>query len=142
MITALAGGVGASKFLEGLCRAVPPEEVTVIVNTGDDLELYGLYIAPDLDIVTYTLADAVNRETGWGLTGDTFNCIDELARLSGGERWFNLGDRDLATHIFRTQLLRQGKGLAEIAERVREAFGGGARILPMTETHVRTTILT
>ena len=142
MITALAGGVGASKFLEGLCRAVAPEEVVVVVNTGDDIELYGLYIAPDLDIVTYTLAGAVNQEFGWGLAGDTFGCIDELARLSGGERWFNLGDRDLATHIYRTQMLRQGRGLAEIADHIRRAYGVGARILPMTETHVPTTILT
>jgi LPPG:FO 2-phospho-L-lactate transferase len=142
MITALAGGVGASKFLEGLCQVRPPEEISIIVNTGDDIELFGLYIAPDLDIVTYTLAGAVNRETGWGLAGDTFHCIDELVRLGGDERWFNLGDRDLATHIFRTQLLRQGQPLSAVADRVRTAFGVRARILPMTDAHVPTTILT
>jgi LPPG:FO 2-phospho-L-lactate transferase len=142
MITALAGGVGASKFLEGLSRAAPPEDITVIVNTGDDIELFGLYIAPDLDIVTYTLAGVVNAATGWGLAGDTFHCLDELVRLSDGERWFNLGDRDLATHIYRTELMRRGRPLSEVTERVRRALGVKSRILPMTDTHTPTTILT
>ena len=141
MITALAGGVGASKFLEGLTRAMPPEEISIVVNTGDDIEIFGLYIAPDLDIVTYTLAGLVNRETGWGLAGDTFDCLEMLARY-GGERWFNLGDRDLATHILRTALLRQGHTLSEVAERVRQSLGVRSRILPMTDAHVPTTILT
>ncbi len=142
MITALAGGVGASKLLEGLSRAMPPEDLTIIVNTGDDIELFGLYIAPDLDIVTYTLAGVVNPAMGWGVAGDTFHCIDDLVRLSGGERWFNLGDRDLATHIFRTQMLREGHPLSEIADRVRLTLGVKSRILPMTDTHTPTTILT
>ena len=142
MIVALAGGVGASKLLEGLSRAMSPEDLTIIVNTGDDIELFGLYIAPDLDIVTYTLAGIVNPAMGWGVAGDTFHCIDDLVRYSGGERWFNLGDRDLATHIFRTQMLREGLTLSEITDRVRLTLGVKSRILPMTDTHTPTTILT
>ena len=142
MITTLAGGVGASKFLDGLTRVAPPEEISIIVNTGDDIEMFGLYIAPDLDIVTYTLAGMVNRETGWGLAGDTFNCLEQLLGYTQTERWFNLGDRDLATHIFRAQQMRQGHTLSEIAERVRTALGVKSRILPMTDTHTPTTIIT
>ncbi|HKQ73343.1 MAG TPA: 2-phospho-L-lactate transferase [Blastocatellia bacterium] len=142
MITALAGGVGASKFLDGLSRIAPPEEISIIVNTGDDIEMFGLYISPDLDIVTYTLAGVVNRETGWGLAGDTFNCLEQLLGYTRTERWFNLGDRDLATHIFRAQQLRQGRSLSEIAELVRKALGVKSRILPMTDHHTPTTIIT
>jgi LPPG:FO 2-phospho-L-lactate transferase len=142
MITALAGGVGASKFLDGLSRVAAPEEISIIVNTGDDIEMFGLYIAPDLDIVTYTLAGAVNPETGWGLSGDTFNCLEQLLGYTQTERWFNLGDRDLAAHIFRAQQLRQGRSLSEIAERLRTALGVKSRILPMTDTHTPTTIIT
>lgn len=142
MITALAGGVGASKFLEGLSRVAPPEEISIIVNTGDDIEMFGLYIAPDLDIVTYTLAGAVNPETGWGLAGDSFNCLEQLLGYTQTERWFNLGDRDLAAHIFRAQQLGQGRPLSEIAERLRTALGVKSRILPMTDTHTPTTIIT
>src|SRR5215510_16069782 len=141
MITALAGGVGASKFLEGLSRVMPPEEISIIVNTGDDVEMFGLYIAPDLDIVTYTLAGVVNPETGWGLAGDTFNCLEQLLGYTGTERWFNLGDRDLATHIIRTQELRQGSSLSAVAERLRTALGVKSRILPMTDLHTPTTII-
>ncbi len=142
MITALAGGVGASKFLEGLSRVRPPEDISIVVNTGDDLEFFGLYIAPDLDIVTYTLAGLVNPVTGWGLTSDTFHCLDLLLRYTETERWFNLGDRDLATHIFRTQMLRSGHTLSSVAERVRTKLGVKSRILPMTDTHTPTTVLT
>lgn len=142
MITALAGGVGASKFLEGLSRIAPPEEISIIVNTGDDIEMFGLYIAPDLDIVTYTLAGAVNPETGWGLAGDTFNCLEQLLGYSQTERWFNLGDRDLAAHIFRSEQMRRGRPLSEITERLRTALGVKSRILPMTDLHTPTTIIT
>jgi LPPG:FO 2-phospho-L-lactate transferase len=141
-ITALAGGVGASKLLEGLGRAMSPEDISIVVNTGDDIELFGLYIAPDLDIVTYTLAGLVNSTTGWGIDDDSFRCLELLLRYSGNERWFNLGDRDLATHIFRTQMLREGQKLSEIAETVRSALGVKSRILPMTDTHTPTTIIT
>jgi len=142
MITALAGGVGASKFLDGLSRVAPPEEISIIVNTGDDIEMFGLYVAPDLDIVTYTLAGVVNAEYGWGLAGDTFNCLEQLLGYTQAERWFNLGDRDLAAHIFRAQQLRQGRSLSEVAERLRTALGVKSRILPMTDTHTPTTIIT
>ncbi|HKX32405.1 MAG TPA: 2-phospho-L-lactate transferase [Blastocatellia bacterium] len=142
MITALAGGVGASKLLDGLSRAMAPEELTIIVNTGDDIELFGLYIAPDLDIVTYTLAGIVNPATGWGVDADTFHGLELLLRYTSGERWFNLGDRDLATHIFRTQKLREGETLSQVAEQVRTALGVKSRVLPMTDLHTPTTILT
>jgi LPPG:FO 2-phospho-L-lactate transferase len=142
MITALAGGVGASKFLDGLRRAMPPEDISIVVNTGDDIEMFGLYIAPDLDIVTYTLAEVVNRDMGWGIAGDSFNCLEQLLGYTRSDRWFNLGDRDLATHIFRTERLRQGLALSEIADQLRVALGVESRILPMTDTHTPTTILT
>lgn len=142
MITALAGGVGASKFLDGLCRAMPPEKLSIIVNTGDDIELFGLRISPDLDIVTYTLAGVVNPEFGWGFDQDTFHCLDTLLRYTNGKRWFNLGDRDLATHIFRSDMLRRGLRLSEVADRIRITLGVDARILPMTDSFTPTTIIT
>ncbi|MBX3279054.1 MAG: 2-phospho-L-lactate transferase [Acidobacteria bacterium] len=141
-ITALAGGVGASKLLDGLQRATAPEDISIIVNTGDDIEMFGLYISPDLDIVTYTLAGAVNPAAGWGLRDDTFNCLESLLRYDGGERWFNLGDRDLGTHIFRTMMLRRGASLTEIADRIRLAHNVRCAILPMTDSPTPTTILT
>lgn len=141
MITALAGGVGASKFLQGLALVMPPEDITVIVNTGDDIEMFGLYIAPDLDIVTYTLAGVANPETGWGIKGDSFECLSALKDL-GAEQWFNLGDRDLATHIWRTMMLKEGSTLSMAADHIRRSFGVSSRILPMTDTHAPTTILT
>jgi len=106
-ITALAGGVGASKLLLGITRAMDARDLTIVVNTGDDIVLHGLYICPDLDIVTYTLAGSVNPETGWGIADDTFHTLKALARY-GRDQWFNLGDRDLATHIHRTALLAHG----------------------------------
>lgn len=141
MITALAGGVGASKLIDGLRRVIPPGDLTIIVNTGDDVTMFGLYIAPDLDIVTYTLAGIVNPATGWGIEGDTFNCIDGLVGYTGGERWFNLGDRDLATHIHRTAMMREGLTLSETADRIRRSLGVESRIIPMTDTHTPTTIV-
>lgn len=121
---------------------MPPEDISIIVNTGDDIEMFGLYIAPDLDIVTYTLAGVINRDFGWGLVSDTFHCLDSLLRLTEQERWFNLGDRDLATHIFRTQRLREGRTLTEITEHIRQTLGVKSHILPMTDTHTPTTIIT
>ncbi len=141
MITALAGGVGASKLIDGLRRVIPAGDLTIIVNTGDDVTMFGLYIAPDLDIVTYTLAGIVNPATGWGIEGDTFNCIDGLVGYTGGERWFNLGDRDLATHIHRTAMMREGLTLSETADRIRRSLGVESRIIPMTDTHTPTTIV-
>lgn len=141
MITALAGGVGASKLIDGLRRVIPAGDLTIIVNTGDDVTMFGFYIAPDLDIVTYTLAGIVNPATGWGIEGDTFNCIDGLVGYTGGERWFNLGDRDLATHIHRTAMIREGLTLSETADRIRRSLGVESRIIPMTDTHTPTTIV-
>src|ERR1044072_8787593 len=112
-ITAVAGGIGASKFLLGLTQTLPPTDVTIIANTGDDIELFGLRISPDLDTVTYTLAGVINQSFGWGLADDTFESLKWLARY-GEPSWFNLGDRDLATHIYRTNALRQGKSLTEV----------------------------
>lgn len=141
MITALAGGVGAAKLLTGLIRVVSPEEISVISNTGDDIELFGLHISPDIDITVYSLAGVVNQHTGWGIADDTFHCLKVLERL-GGENWFNLGDKDLATHIWRTELLRQGVQLSEITDRLRRSFGVASRIIPMTDAYVPTRIVT
>jgi len=141
MITALAGGVGAAKFLQGLVRVVPEKEVTVIVNTGDDIELYGLHISPDIDIVMYTLAGIVDEEKGWGIRGDTFHCLEAL-RKYGHETWFNLGDRDLATHIYRTHLLKKGLSLSEVTGKLCQALGLRVKILPMTNDRFTTNIVT
>jgi LPPG:FO 2-phospho-L-lactate transferase len=139
-VVALAGGVGAARLLRGLVRAVPPEDVTALVNTGDDLEFYGVHVSPDLDIVTYTLAGVVDPERGFGLAGDTFHVIEALGAL-GHATWFRLGDRDLATCLHRTQRLRAGAGLAAISDEIRRAHGLALRILPMSEapcpTYVR-----
>jgi LPPG:FO 2-phospho-L-lactate transferase len=136
-VSALAGGVGAAKLLLGLSRVLPPENITAIVNTGDDAEIHGLTICPDLDTVTYTLAGLVNTSTGWGLADDTFDALPWLGRY-GRETWFRLGDRDLATHIHRTALLRGGASLSEAADSIRRALGLAIRILPMSDAPVRT----
>lgn len=141
MIAALAGGVGAARFLQGLVKVVPPEEVTVIVNTGDDIELYGLHISPDIDIITYSLAGIVDEEKGWGIRGDTFNCLDVLSKY-GHETWFKLGDRDLATHIQRTILLKNGLTLSEVTAKICQRLGVKSRILPMTNDRFETKIVT
>ncbi len=141
MITTLAGGVGAARFLQGLVHVVPPEEIVTIVNTGDDIEFYGLHISPDVDIVTYTLAGIVDEEKGWGIRGDTFNCL-EMLRKYGYETWFMLGDKDLATHIHRTLLLKSGLKLSEVTEKIRKALGVKVKIIPMTDDKVQTKIVT
>jgi LPPG:FO 2-phospho-L-lactate transferase len=138
-ITALAGGVGASKLLLGLYEVMDPRALTVIVNTGDDITLHGLKISPDLDIVTYTLAGVVDPAKGWGFRGETFHSLKRLAKY-GRADWFNLGDRDLATHIHRTALLAEGKTLTEVAESVRTALGVKARMLPMSDQPIPTII--
>jgi LPPG:FO 2-phospho-L-lactate transferase len=138
-IVALAGGVGASKLLLGLARVMNPRNLTVIVNTGDDLSLHGLEISPDLDIVTYTLAGVVNPKTGWGFHKDTFALLERLA-VYGCPDWFHLGDRDLATHIYRTEQLRKGATLSQVAESIRCALDVRAKILPMSDHPVRTMI--
>jgi len=138
-IVALAGGIGASKLLLGLHRVMDPRELTVIVNTGDDIVLHGLSISPDLDIVTYTLAGQVNPGTGWGFRDETFRALTQLA-IYGRSEWFHLGDRDLATHIHRTAMLRAGATLSEVADSIRQALGVQARIFPMCDQPVPTMI--
>ncbi len=139
MITALAGGVGAARFLRGLVQVVDPTEVTVIVNTGDDDWFHGLLVCPDLDSVTYTLAGAQNPDTGWGLAGETFEAIGALGRY-GADTWFRLGDRDLATHLYRTQQLATGRTLSETTGRITAAWGLAPRILPMSDDRIATRI--
>lgn len=137
MITVLCGGVGAAKLLEGMCAAFPPEEITAIVNTGDDDVMHGLYICPDLDTITYTLSGEVDRAQGWGLSADTTNVMTALERLAG-PAWFKLGDRDLATHMYRTGRLREGASLSLVTAEIARAFGLRLRLLPMTDQEVRT----
>jgi LPPG:FO 2-phospho-L-lactate transferase len=138
-ITALAGGVGASKLLLGLYDVMVPENLTAIVNTGDDITMHGLKISPDLDIVTYTLADLIDPKKGWGFRGETFHLLKRLA-VFGRINWFNLGDRDLATHIHRTAMLSDGKTLTDAAESIRTALGVKSPILPMCNEPVPTII--
>jgi LPPG:FO 2-phospho-L-lactate transferase len=133
----LAGGVGAAKFLRGLMRVAGQPRLSVIVNTGDDDEFYGLHVSPDLDTIVYTLAGASNPVTGWGLEGETFNALGALARFHG-RPWFNLGDRDLATHLFRTERMRAGTPLSRVTSEIARCYGVSARVLPMSDDRVRT----
>ena len=141
MITVLAGGVGAARFLRGLIDVVDPASVTVIGNTGDDDEFLGLHVSPDIDTVIYTLADVVDPEAGWGLAGDSYACMEQAARL-GEETWFRLGDADLATHAQRTLLLHQGGTLSQATAEIARAFGLACRLLPMSDDRVRTIVST
>src|SRR5580693_3916104 len=138
-IAALAGGVGASKLLLGLYDVMDPADLTAIVNTCDDITMHGLKISPDLDIVTYTLAGLIDPKKGWGFRGETFHLLKRLA-VFGRINWFNLGDRDLATHIHRTAMRADGKTLADAAESIRVALGVKSRILPMSDEPVPTII--
>ena len=138
---ALAGGVGGAKLVVGLAHCLTPDELVVAVNTGDDEEFHGLHVSPDLDTMMYTLAGLSNPETGWGLNGDTFSALAML-RQYGAETWFNLGDRDLATHIRRTQLLKQGLALSEVTAGICAALGVNHRIVPMSDQPVRTVLET
>lgn len=139
MIAVLAGGVGAAKFLEGLVRIVPAEDIVVVGNTGDDAVIHGLHVSPDLDTVTYALAGASNPETGWGIAGDTFRAMDVLDRYRAAT-WFRLGDSDLATHLYRTERLASGATLTEVTAEITRAWGLGIRLLPMSDDRVRTVI--
>ncbi len=139
-ITALAGGTGAAKLLRGLGRVIDPRDLTVIVNTGDDAEIWGLHVSPDLDTVCYTLGGVIDEQKGWGLTDETFHALDQIARF-GEPVWFNLGDRDLATHLHRTRLLREGRTLTQITRAIAQALGVPATVLPMSDQPVRTRIL-
>ncbi|HVT41403.1 MAG TPA: 2-phospho-L-lactate transferase [Acidimicrobiales bacterium] len=137
MLVALCGGVGAARMLSGLVRVVRPDEITAIVNVGDDMVLHGLHISPDIDTITYTLAGMDNKETGWGVADESWRVMEELGRL-GGEDWFSLGDRDLATHLFRTGRLRAGAPLSVVTEELCRRRGVSVRLLPVTDDPVRT----
>lgn len=139
-ITALAGGTGAAKLLRGLARVLDARDLTVIVNTGDDAEIWGLHVSPDLDTVCYTLAGVIDERKGWGLVDETFHALDQIARF-GEPVWFNLGDRDLATHLHRTRLLREGGTLTEVTRAIAQALHVTATVLPMSDQAVRTRIL-
>jgi LPPG:FO 2-phospho-L-lactate transferase len=141
VICVLAGGVGAARLLAGLQLVVPPEEIVAVVNTGDDTSLHGLWISPDIDTVTYTLAGAVNPDTGWGLAGETWAVLTRLREL-GGLTWFNLGDKDLATHLYRTQRLAEGASLTTVTAELARANGLGVRILPVTDDPLQTRVTT
>ena len=140
-VVALAGGVGGAKLALGLSKVLAPDELTVVVNTGDDEEFHGLHVSPDLDTVMYTLAGLSNEETGWGLSGDTFKAVERL-KTYGADAWFSLGDQDLATHLRRTEMLRHGKTLSQATESMRAALGVRHPILPMSDDRVRTVVST
>jgi LPPG:FO 2-phospho-L-lactate transferase len=140
-IVALAGGVGAARFLDGLARIVAPDRLYIIGNVGDDTEIHGLHISPDLDTVMYTLAGMSDRGQGWGIQGDTFHCLDALSGL-GAENWFRLGDRDLATHLYRTERLRRGATLSEVTRELAAALGVRALLAPVTDQRLRTELRT
>jgi LPPG:FO 2-phospho-L-lactate transferase len=142
MITALGGGVGAAKFLKGLSQILKDESLTIIVNTGDDIQVSGLKVSPDVDTIIYWLSGIVDREKGWGIRGDSFHCLEALGRFSV-ETWFNIGDRDLATHVYRAHLRNGGLPPSEIASRIAKAFRiNNIKILPMTDDDVETWIIT
>ncbi|TXT53525.1 MAG: 2-phospho-L-lactate transferase [Promethearchaeota archaeon] len=137
----LAGGVGAAKFIDGLSRITNPEQLKIIVNTGDDITLFGLLICPDLDIITYTLANIVDREKGWGIAEETFSCLSYLKKFYQFD-WFNAGDKDLATHIYRTDLYNKGFSKKEITKKICKKLGVHSEIIPMCNETVETYIHT
>ena len=140
-VLALAGGVGGAKLALGLARILPPDRLTIVVNTGDDEEFHGLHVSPDLDTMTYTLAGWYNPETGWGIAGDSFETLAVLKRL-GSDTWFNLGDRDFAMHIRRTELLRRGLTLSQVTAELTGRLGIEHPIVPMSDHPVRTVLIT
>jgi len=139
VLLALAGGVGAARLLRGLVDVMAPADITAVVNTGDDIVLHGLHISPDLDTVTYTLADAGDTDRGWGLAGETWAAMEALERY-GGHSWFRLGDRDLATHLFRTQRLTEHASLSEVTAAITQRWDVEVRLLPMSDDRVETRI--
>lgn len=138
-VCVLCGGVGAARFLQGLLRVVDPTDIIAIVNTADDMVLHGLDISPDLDTCTYTLAKAINTETGWGLSNESWQAMDTLQRY-GGQTWFGLGDRDLGTHLYRTQRRSEGASLTEVTSEITKAWDLPLTMLPMTDDSVRTKV--
>jgi LPPG:FO 2-phospho-L-lactate transferase len=141
MITLLSGGTGGAKLVEGLAAVMDPADLTVICNTGDDCVFHGLHVSPDIDTITYTLAGLSDAEKGWGIRDDTFAALAQLRRL-GNDAWFQLGDKDLAIHIMRTRLLREGRTLSEITEQIRRALAVAAEIVPMSDDRVETRVAT
>ena len=141
MIAALTGGTGGAKLVEGLAAEIGPAELTIICNTGDDAVFHGLYVSPDIDTIIYTLAGLSDPVKGWGIAGDTFTVLEQLRRL-GNDAWFNLGDRDLATHITRTRLMNEGVKLSEITDRIRRLLGVQSTILPMSDGRIETRVTT
>jgi LPPG:FO 2-phospho-L-lactate transferase len=139
MIVVLTGGTGGAKFVDGLRQVVSPQELTLIVNTGDDLWFWGLYMSPDLDSITYVLAGLLSKERGWGVKGDTFFCMQAMGQL-GQPIWFHVGDRDLAVHLLRSKLMAEGKTLSEATTEIAAKIGVEARILPMSDSRVETRI--
>ncbi|MCH7736758.1 MAG: 2-phospho-L-lactate transferase [Chloroflexi bacterium] len=140
-VLALAGGVGGAKLALGLARCLPPGDLVICVNTGDDETFHGLHVSPDLDTMMYTLSGLSNQETGWGVAGDTFTALEMLGKF-GVDTWFNLGDRDLATHIRRTQLLAEGKTLSEVTAELNRSLGVLHGVIPMSDDPVKTVLLT
>ena len=138
-ITVICGGVGAAKLLTGLVQVVPPEDLTAIVNVADDMVLHGLSISPDLDTVVYTVSGQVSKERGWGLEGETWQAMEMVGRY-GGADWFSLGDRDLGTHLFRTDQLSKGRTLTQVTADIAAAWGLDFTILPVTNDPVRTMV--
>src|ERR1700747_678368 len=139
MITVLTGGTGGAKFVDGLRQVVAPEELTLIVNTGDDLLWWGLYVSPDIDSITYVLSGMLSKERGWGVKGDTFFCLQHMGQL-GQPIWFHTGDRDLAVHILRSKLLAEGNTLSEVTTEICEKLEVKACILPMSNSRVETRV--
>src|SRR5215813_9088163 len=139
MICLLSGGTGGAKFVEGLRQVIPADEVTIVVNTGDDLQWWGLYVSPDIDSITYALSGRLSRERGWGVKGDTFLCLQAMGQL-GEPTWFHTGDRDLAMHLLRSRLMAEGKTLSEATSVISQKLGVKARILPMSNSRVETRV--
>src|SRR5215218_6906920 len=139
-VAVVSGGVGAARFLRGLCDVVAPDEIAAVVNTGDDTVLHGLSISPDLDTIAYTVAGAIDTERGWGLGGETWHAMEALGRYPSDKQWFNLGDQDLATHLFRTDRLRAGASLSEVTAAIATAWSLGLRLLPVTDDRLQTRV--
>ena len=139
MICVLSGGTGGAKFVDGLRQVMPAEDITLIVNTGDDLLWWGLYVSPDIDSITYVLSGMLSRERGWGVKGDTFLCLQAMGQL-GEPTWFHTGDRDLAMHLLRSRLLAEGKTLSDATAVISEKLGVRARVLPMSDSRVETRV--
>lgn len=142
MLVALAGGVGAARMLRALVSVHEPTQITAVVNTGDDTVLHGLHVSPDLDTVTYTLAGAINEQTGWGLAGETWAAMDALREYGDGRlAWFNLGDRDLATHLYRTTRLAEGASLSDVTAEIAARWAVAVKVVPMSDDRVQTRVV-